>query len=274
MSRQHTVRRDSEDALTLYGYSRGEPSMDKLDTILDLDTEDHLGRRVAYQVPVTAYPTDSNVIIVNSPGSGEFKDGRGDRWMKLGRHLQERNMAAMVTYNAPRPAGLVQLEWEPYSYQGVGWNQLLVESLAHAVDWSLEHSVELCGTETPSLYLAGFSSGGSAVGAVAFRYPMVRGILLLSTYDSVGDWFYDGVTQFTGDIHLVYGNRDPIAGFLAYVLQSGPMAAASFQVREVPDCDHRFSGEANTLALTDAFYWALPNAGKIPGIGEAPKRQS
>ena len=180
-------------------------------------------------------------------------------------------MATIVTYNAPRPDGKVQLEWEPYSHQGVGWNQLLVESLAYAIDWSLEHAEQLCGTKTPFLYLSGFSSGGSAVGAVAFRYPMVKGILLLSTYDSVGDWFYDGVSQFTGDIHLAYGSQDSIAGFLAYVLQAGPMAAASFQVREVPDCDHRFSGEANSKVLVKAFYWALNGDDSFPDPTGAPK---
>ena len=245
--------------------------MNKIDAILERETEDHLGQKVAYQVPITAYPTESNVIIVNSPGSGELKDGRHDRWMKLGRHLQERQMAAMVTYNAPRPDGQVQLEWEPYSHKGVGWNQLLVESLAHAIDWSLEHAAELCGTETPALYLSGFSSGGSAVGAVAFRYPQVKGILLLSTYDSVGDWFYDGVSQFTGDIHLAFGSEDKIAGFLAYVLQAGPMAAASFQVRQVPDCDHRFSGEANSKVLAKAFYWTLQSDDSFPDPAGAPK---
>ena len=245
--------------------------MNRIDAILERETEDHLGRNVAYEVPITAYPTACGVIIINSPGSGEFKDGRHDRWMKLARHLQERQIAGMVTYNAPRPDGQVQLEWEPYSHQGVGWNQLLVESLAHAIDWSLEHAVELCGTDAPDLYLSGFSSGGSAVGAVAFRYPMVKGILLLSTYDSVGDWFYDGVSQFPGDIRLAFGSEDKIAGFLAYVLQAGPMAASSFQVREAPDCDHRFSGEANSRALVKAFYWALQKDDSFPDPAGAPK---
>ena len=246
-------------------------SMKKIDAMLEKGTEDHLGRRVSYQVPITAYPTDSNVIIVNSPGSGELKDGRHDRWMKLATHLQEQGIAAMVTYNAPRPDGQVQLEWEPYSHKGVGWNQLLVESLAHAIDWSLEHAVELCGASNPALYLSGFSSGGSAVGAVAFRYPMVKGILLLSTYDSVGDWFYDGISQFLGDIRLAYGSDDQIAGFLGYVLRAGPMAAASFQIREVPDCDHRFSGATNSKVLVKAFYWALRGDDTFPDPMGAPK---
>ena len=51
--------------------------MDRVDTILDLDTEDHLGRRVAYQVPGTAYPTDSNVIIVNSQDLGSARMAAG-----------------------------------------------------------------------------------------------------------------------------------------------------------------------------------------------------
>ena len=87
--------------------------LDRVDVILDRETQDHLGQRVTYQVPISAYPTKSGVVIVNSPGSGELKDGRRDRWAKLARHLQEREIGTMVTYNAPRPDGEVQLPWEP-----------------------------------------------------------------------------------------------------------------------------------------------------------------
>jgi len=90
--------------------------LDRIDETLEKEIEDHLGNKVDYQVPISAYPTKSGVIIVNSPGSGEFKDGRHDRWMKLARHLQEGDLATMVTYNAPRPAFQVQLPWEPYSH--------------------------------------------------------------------------------------------------------------------------------------------------------------
>ncbi len=231
--------------------------MDRIDVLLNEQTENHLGEKVAYEIPVSAYPTDSHVIIVNSPGSGELKDGRNDRWMNLARHFQEQNLGSLVTYNAPRPDGQVQLPWEPYSYKGASWNRLLLESLAHAVEFSLENAKAICGTWAPTLYLAGFSSGASAVGAAAFQYPEVKRILLLSAYDSVGDPFYDGVTQFPGDIFLAYGSEDPVAGFLAYVLALGPMAANSFQVKKVPNCDHRFSGETNSKLVTRAFYWAF-----------------
>lgn len=245
--------------------------MDRIDVTLVRETEDYQGQRVSYAVPLTAYPTDSKIIIVNSPGSGELKDGRHDRWVKLARHFQERQLATFVTYNAPRPDGQVQLPWEPYSHKGASWNGLLMESLSHAVEFSLKHAPALCGTDSPSLFLSGFSSGASAVGAVAFQYPQVQRILLLSAYDSVGDLFYDGFSQFTGEIFMAYGSQDQMAGFLAHVLRMGPLAANSFRAKQVPDCNHRFSGATNSQVLVKAFYWAFNGDDSFPDPAGAPQ---
>ena len=235
-----------------------------VDTTLSKETESESRELVPYNVPVTAYPTCSGVIIVNSPGSGELKDGRENRWKNLGNHLQERGLATLVTYNAPRPDFRVKLEWEPYSYRGASWNKLLIESLSHTIDWALENAEQLCGNGSPVVYLTGFSSGGSAVGAVAHRYPDVKRLLLLSTYDSVGDLFYEGMANFNGDIYLLYGDEDPMAGHLAMMLRTGKFAARSFLVREAPQCGHRFDGEANTKLLTQAFHWAFEGDNSQP----------
>ena len=96
-----------------------------IDAALDRVIPTELGDPVPYRIPVTAYPTDSKMLLVNSPGSGELKDGREGRWKKLALQLQHRGLCTMVTYNAPRPDFEVQLEWEPYSYRGASWNQLL-----------------------------------------------------------------------------------------------------------------------------------------------------
>ncbi len=250
--------------------------MERIETVLTGEALDYRGETIGYEVPISAYPTSSELIIVNSPGSGELKDGRDNRWMNLAARLQEQRAATMVTYNAPRPDGQVQLPWEPYSHKGASWNQLLIDSLAHAIDYSLENAVELCGTASPAVYLSGFSSGGSTVGAVAFRYPQVQRILLLSTYDSVGDPFYAGIEQFAGDIYLVYGGKDPMAGFLAYVLQVGPMEARSLHLRRAPDCGHRFDGAECKQIVSKAFDWAflgdesfiLAEGDGIPGLEE------
>ena len=237
---------------------------DAVDTELLKETQSESGELVSYSIPVTAYPTDSSLIIVNSPGSGELKSGREDRWKNLGKHLQRQGLATLVTYNAPRPDFKVQLEWEPYSYRGASWNRILIESLSYTLDWAIENAPELCGNAFPLVYLTGFSSGGSAAGAVAHRYPNVQRLLLLSTYDSVGDPFYEGISSFTGDIYLLYGDQDPMAGHLAMMLRTGKFAARSFLVREAPDCRHRFDGEANTKLLTQAFHWAFEGDNSQP----------
>ncbi|MDA1128274.1 MAG: hypothetical protein O2913_06205 [Chloroflexi bacterium] len=73
----------------------------------------------------------------------------------------------------------------------------------------------------------------------------------------MGDPFYQGISAFTGDIYLVYGDEDPMAGWLARILRTGELAARSFLIREAPECGHRFEGEANSQLLTQAFHWAF-----------------
>ena len=248
-----------------------EPSPQAVDTVLVKRTVAPSGRAVDYEIPVSAYPCSSGRILVVSPGSGELKDGRHDRWRKLALHLQEIGLCATVTYNVPRPDFQVQLEWEPYSYQGASWNRILIESACHATEWAIGCSGDLCGPNPPEICLAGFSSGGSAVGAVAHLYPQVQQLLLLSTYDSVGDPFYEGVSLFKGDIFMGYGAQDPPAGMLAYLVSVGPLAARSMVGRPVPDCDHRFSGADNSRALVKAVYWALGHDGTFPDPEGAPQ---
>ena len=245
--------------------------MHRLDTLLHRRTESYQGQVVPFELPITAYPSASGVILVNSPGSGELKDGRHNRWANLARELQGRGMVSMVTYNVPRPDAQFVDPTEPYSYQGASWNRILVESLAHVIDYVLERRRQLCGSASPVMYLSGFSSGGSAVGAVAFRYPEVKRILLCSTYDSVGDYFYAAIPHFTGRIYMVYGSQDPLARFLAYVMRFGASAAESLHIREVPDCDHRFSGATNGRILSKAFLWAFGGDDSFPSPEEGPE---
>ena len=242
-----------------------------IDTTLQRRTAAPNGQPVDYEIPLTAYPCDSGRVLIISPGSGELKDGRSDRWRKLALHLQDLGLCATVTYNAPRPDFQVQLEWEAYSYRGASWNRILIESVCHVADWSLQRPVDLCGIDSPEICMAGFSSGGSAVGAAAFRYPQVQQLLLLSSYDSVGDPFYEGVSLFTGDIFMGYGSQDPPAGMLAYVVSVGPLSARSMVGRPVPECDHRFSGADNSRALVKAVYWALGHDDSFPDPTGAPQ---
>ena len=248
-----------------------EASLQAVDAILERRTATPSGQPVDYEIPVSAYPCPSGRMLIISPGSGELKDGRHDRWRKLALHLQEFSLCATVTYNVPRPDFQVQLEWEAYSYQGASWNRILIESACHVTDWALGQSENLCGSGVAEVCMAGFSSGGSAVGAMAHLYSPVKQLLLLSTYDSVGDPFYEGISLFQGDIFMGYGSQDPPAGMLAYLVSVGPLSARSMVGRPVPECDHRFSGANNSRALVKAVYWALGHDDSFPDPTGAPQ---
>ena len=223
----------------------------------------YLGQQIEYSIPMSIYPAQSGVIIINAPGAGESKSGRKNRYETLGQYIQEKQIAAFITHNPPKPDAEGKFAGEPYSYQDTSWNLLVIESLANVIEYALEHAEEICGTSTPVLYLSGFSAGASACGAVAFHYPQVKSILLLSAYDSVGEYFYSGIRQFTGDIYAVYGSDDLIAKMVASMLEFSA-TSANFHLTEIPDCDHGFHGSKNSRIFSKAFFWAFDQEKTFP----------
>jgi dienelactone hydrolase len=219
---------------------------------------------VPYEIPVSAYPTQSGVIVVNAPGAGELKDGRMGKYDTLARHLQERGVASFVTQNPPQPDAQLKYPGEPYSFRDASWNAIAVESMAHAVDYALENARAICGNPSPVVYLSGFSAGGSTAGAVAHRYAEVKRLLLVSAYDSVGDPFYDGIGMFTGDLYVAYGALDLVAKMLAHMMQYLAASVGGLHVREAPDFDHGFRGPDAGRVLSNAYLWAFAGEDSFP----------
>ena len=240
--------------------------MGKLDTVLEKVSQGYYGQEIHYEIPVAIHSTDSGIIIIHSPGAGERPrdDGRKGRWDILGEYIQQQGLGAFLSYNHPAPDAHNKFPEEVYSYMDTSWSQLVVESLIHIINYSLEHSQEICGSSTPAICLSGFSAGGSASAAVAHLYPEVRQILLLSTYDSVGEYFYSGVRQFTGEIYMAYGEQDLMAAFLAYTMRFIAPSASMVHVREIPDCNHGFQGDTNNRILSKAFSWAFAGDSNFP----------
>src|SRR3990170_8843545 len=237
--------------------------MTKTDLILDGVTEGYRGENVSYSIPLSVYPTTTGTIIVNAPGAGESKDGRRNRYAAIAEHLQTTGVASVVTYSPPRPDGQSGYPWDPYAYKGAGWNKIAVESMQHVIEYVLGSAEDVCGRSTPTLYLTGFSAGGSVCGAVASRYGAPR-ILLLSAYDSVGEDFYAGIRSYTGEIYMAYGSQDPMAGFLALMMPHIAPNAAAVHVQQIGDCDHGFTGPTNARILSKAYTWAFAGDTSFP----------
>jgi hypothetical protein len=234
------------------------------DLVLDRVTEGYQGEQVSYSIPLSVYPTTTGVIIVNSPGAGESKDGRRGRYAAIAEHLQATGVGSVLIYSPPRADAQSPYPWDPYSYKGASWNRIAVESMHHVLEYALASAEEICGSKAPVIHLAGFSAGGSVCGAVASQYPLVRKILLISAYDSVGEHFYTGIKSYTGQIYMVYGSEDPIAGFLAMMMPYIAPVSSVIHVEKVPDCDHGFTGATNGRILSKAYLWAFAGDTSFP----------
>tara|TARA_Y100000590_G_scaffold45437_2_gene48274 strand:+ start:45735 stop:46499 length:765 start_codon:yes stop_codon:yes gene_type:complete len=227
-------------------------------------TDTYFGNELEFEVPVFVYPSQSDTIIIQAPGAGQVLSGRHNAYQKLGQHLSASNLCAYVSHNAPQPDAQWKFPDEPYSFQDTSWNKLAVESLEHTIDYTIKNAISICRTNTPKIILAGFSAGGSSCGAVAYKYPEIEKILLVSSYDSVGDYFYEGIGNFTGRLFVTYGSSDGIAKFLAYSLSFLANSSKEIYVEEIPNCDHGFRGEENGKILSNAYKWVLETKNSFP----------
>ncbi len=231
---------------------------------LQLTTTGYQGQAVPYEVSFVAFPTMSGKLLIQAPGAGEVKEGAGNRYVRLGEHLQARAIATLVSFNAPFPDAQFKYPNEPYSYRDASWSLIFVESMAALVEHCLKHAERLCGAREPEVYLAGFSAGGSAVGAVAPLFSAATKILLVSAYDSV-DWFFlGGVRRYAGEVYVAYGEEDHPAAVLAMMLPSLARSARAVQARGVPHCAHSFSGETNGKIFSKAYLWAFAGDDSFP----------
>lgn len=236
---------------------------------LRLTTAGYRGQPVSYEVPFMTFPTASGRLIVQAPGTGEQKEGTGNRYARLAEYLQTRSIATFVTFTPPTPDGQFDHPDEPYSYRGASWNRIYVEGMASLVEHCLNNAEALCGAKDPELCLAGFSSGGSVVVTVAHFFTAVKKILLISTYDSVGvgsmGWFFlNGLRRYTGEVYVAFGEEDAPAALLAMTLPALARSANAVHARGVPRCGHSFVGETNGRILSKAYLWAFAGDDSFP----------
>lgn len=231
---------------------------------LQLTTTGNHGQSVPYEVPFIAFPTASGKLLIQAPGAGEAKEGAWNRYVRLGEHLQARNIATVVSFNPPSPDAQGKYPDEPYSYRDASWNRIYVEGMAHLVEHCLSKAESLSGTKEPEVCLAGFSAGGSVAVAVAPLFIAVRRILLVSAYDSVGWFFLHGLRHYTGEAFVAYAEGDAPAMALAMTLRSFARRASGVHARGIPNCDHGFSGETNGRIFGQAYLWAFAGDGNFP----------
>ena len=212
-----------------------------------------IGEPIKVQLPIAIHASRSETIIVNYPGVNGDINGYDDKYVKVADFLQRRNVGAVVrTRNR--------------EHHGLRYEQSVQDDLRRIIDYAIRNAADICGSETPRIYLMGFSAGAGAIAAVAHEFSQVERILLMAPSGDAGrDAVYNGLAQFGGDVYIAIGENDDIvgkqAGQVFYNLATG---ARDRQLVTIPDCDHQFRGERNGRIMSKAPLWAFAGDTTFP----------
>jgi alpha/beta superfamily hydrolase len=191
-------------------------------------------------------------IIVSYPGFQGNIDGYNNKYMKLANFLQQKVCAVIRSGNN--------------YYQGFDYAKSIQDDLEMIIQYALKNSVTICGHKNPDLYLMGFSAGAAAITAVAYKYPSVKKILLISPSGDAGERdTKKGLAEFMGEAYIVAGAEDDIVGTdAAPRIYSLIKKASVHKMVIIPDCDHQFRGEKNGRIMSVAPLWAFVGKKDFP----------
>jgi dienelactone hydrolase len=199
---------------------------------------------------VKIHPAKSDVIVLNLPGISGDIDGFMNKYQRLSDIIVNEGIGAVVR------SGNQEVSQYPHG---------MIQNFRNMVEYTLENAFDITGTETPSLYLMGFSAGASVVAAVAHEFSEVEKILLMAPAGDAGELLIEGLPRFTGEVYAVVGDHDRVVGPQAADLFCAHASQASKKESVIiPYCDHQFKGEKNGKVLSLAPLWAFGDNDTFP----------
>jgi hypothetical protein len=205
------------------------------------------GKNINKDIPAIIHHGNKNgVVIINYPGANGHIDGYENKYEKLANFLTGKNLGTVIRLgNHPIP--------------GIDWETSTQEVLQHTIDHALENSVELAGTNTPTIYLMGASAGASAIAAVCSLYDEVKKVLLIAPSADAGwEAMENGLFNYTNELYITAGEDDIFIGMhIAPLCHKVAVNAAKVELITIPNCDHQFRGQENGKIFSKAPLWAF-----------------
>ena len=186
-----------------------------------------------WDIPVEYHPTNTGNIIINIPGAGGSVGGYLNKYVNLGNYIQEKNIASFVRMPNDRP----------------GEYQLTVRKI---VNYCLEHSKDICGSDIPNIWLMGFSAGAGAIVLTAWEYPEVKKVLAINPFiEDIREKIKKDLPSYTGQLFLIKGSDDDVIGSdtLEYI-STYATNVEDIQTYTIPNCDHQLKGLVNSKILS------------------------
>ena len=197
---------------------------------------------------IIIHPLNTGIVIINCPGAGGNIDGYNNKYVTLADYMVSQNLGAVVRMSDP--------------YNPFGWDKKLRQVMTYA----LENSKDICGTDTPRVYLMGTSAGASAISLLAWEYPEVEKILFLEPAAmSNKRLLQECLEKYTGEIVVVTGNPGEALGIeTGRFFIDASMHASRKEIFELQDCDHNFRGVRNGRVFSQAPFYAFSDSPQVP----------
>ncbi len=188
-----------------------------------------------WDIPVEYHATNTGKILINIPGADGSVNGYKNKYINLGNYLQEKDIVSYVRIPNDRP-------------------QEFVSTGRSVINYCIEHSKEICGSDTPEIWLMGFSAGGASILLTGWEYPEVTKILAINPFIGIEQVKVDlkkNLPEYSGELYVVIGADDTVIGSdTGEYIKECAINTKDFQIYTIPNCDHQLKGETNSKILS------------------------
>ena len=197
-------------------------------------------------IPVEVNKTNTGKITFYCHGFTSDKDGYKNRHKIIGDLLAKENVSSFVRFTESRL-------WKKKN------NEDLVitthsQDLVQVIKFVLSKTKEICGSNNPQLYLAGFSAGGGVCMSLCNKYDFKKMLLLAPSYETKKDLknILKEIKKFKNEVIIVHGEKDevvPVADSNIF----NKYFKAKKKLIKIPNCDHGFLNNKNNKIFIQSF---------------------
>jgi hypothetical protein len=172
----------------------------------------------------------SKNIVIIYPGANGSKDGYQNKYLRMAEKLVSANVGAVIR--------------TPNTYMIGNWWTTCLEIV---INYAINNSTYICGTEKPDLYLVGHSVGAGAIDLVSNAYDEIKKLLMTSPAPlRRNNIVQHGIEEFEGELSVFIPENDrAIPREDAMQFYNLAVNAEKRNLEIVNDCDHEWSGEKN-----------------------------
>jgi len=178
----------------------------------------HNGVMVDASMDVRIHPLPTKRVVLILPGVDGSVDGYEGKYIKMADQALAKGYGVVRVSNS----FISSFHWE--------------DNLRQAVEYINTNSQEHFDNSEVTISIIAHSAGASVAAWTAWEYPNIEKLILINAAAKLKpELIVSGLEQYNGDVHIVYGSKDPSVDFIDQL-------PSKYKTTIVDDADHMFSG--------------------------------